>query len=574
MLSVFNFFNKVNFVFRLNFKSYIAIIISFLSLTILEILSLGLIIPYMKLVFNSNFLFELSFLNYFNVFESLNNEQLIFLFSFIFIFIFIIKTFLAIIVRAFIKKFSLKNIKDLQIYLMTIYQNINYEEFNKKNHSEYIRNIKELSSYCMTCLESSLRILSESIVLLGIFLFLLYIEPIPLLIISFTIFLFVYFYNFYLKPKTIFWGKKKTTAIKSIYQSIDEGFRGFKEIKVLGRSSFFSDFLKKGADEVFKNDLKSSIIITSPRYVLELVLIIFIICNLSLNIYVNGLNNDFFPILAIFAFAGFRILPSIALISNDVLQIGYFLEGLNIIYNDIKKLGNNYFYKTKTIIEKKYIENFRSIEFKNINFSYPGDEKQILNNTSITINANQFIGIIGASGSGKTTLLDIISGLLEPDSGQILLNGKQITIKDLNNLSFSYLPQENFIINDTLLSNIVLSYDKESIDLKKLDKILEKLKLNQLIDNLPNGIHSKIGENGLKLSGGQRQKICLARLLYHDREIMLLDEATNALDKESEKEVMMLLKSLKNKTIVLVSHDYNNIKNCDKIFDLTTSIVT
>ena len=172
-------------------------------------------------------------------------------------------------------------------------------------------------------------------------------------------------------------------------------------------------------------------------------------------------------------------------------------------------------------------------------------------------------------------MLDLFLGLLKPTEGDILVNDKKVTGIPISNLiNIGYLPQENFIINDTIISNISLSYENESINLKKIENILIQLDLKNFINKLPNGINSIIGEKGLKLSGGQRQKICLARLLYHNKKIMILDEATNALDKESEKKVIEVLKNLKDKTIILISHDHNNLRFCDKIFKINNNKIT
>ena len=167
------------------------------------------------------------------------------------------------------------------------YQNMDYRDFVKKQHSEYIRNIWELSANATSCLEMSLRVISEIIVITAIVIFLLFIDPEPLFLIGLTIFLSLLFYYKFLKPLAVKWGKQKTEATELIYQSVDESFKGFKEIKSLEKQNFFIEFLRKGAETAFKNDLKSSIIIHSPRYFLELVLVLFIITFLSLNVRIS-----------------------------------------------------------------------------------------------------------------------------------------------------------------------------------------------------------------------------------------------------------------------------------------------
>tara|TARA_B100000886_G_scaffold90816_1_gene59933 strand:+ start:19707 stop:21452 length:1746 start_codon:yes stop_codon:yes gene_type:complete len=562
-------YKKVNYVFSKTYISYFPLIFLFIFLTLLELLSIGLIIPYINLIFNPEFLTKYSFINDLEIIDDqLNIKNLIIPFSFIFVIIFLLKTFFIIFVRAQIQKFSLGNQKKLQIDLMQIYQNMEYVEFRKKKQSEYIRNIRELSASSMICLEQGLRVTSELIVILAIICFLLFVEPIPLIIISIIIFFSILMYNFYLKPMAVKWGKEKTDATKLIYQSVDDSFKGFKSIQSLGKQNFFSEFLKRGAKQIFKNDLKSSIIISSPRYFLELVLVVFLVAYLSTSILTKGIDYNFFPALVVFALAGLRILPSAAIISNGILLIGYSNEGLNIIYDDIKKYKrktNDNFFKEKFTENKIDLKN--CIELEKVSFSYNNSKNKILDKVDFKLNKNEFIGIIGNTGSGKTTFIDILLGFLKPTEGKILIDKK---VKDSSSLVYlgkvGYLPQENFIINDTIEANISLNYNKNNIDKKKIIEILNLLELDNFVKKLPQNIDTLIGERGIKLSGGQRQKMCLARLLYHDKEIIILDEATNALDKKAEKAVIQLIRSLKNKTIIMISHDYDNLKFCDKLF--------
>ena len=359
MFSLIDTYKKVNFVFNKTFTSYVPFLFLFILLTFMELLSIGLIIPYINLIFNPELLLEYEFIKNLKIIEKdFDLKKLIILSSFLFGLIFLLKSIFIIFVRAQIQKFSLGSQKKLQIELMQTYQNMKYEEFNKKKQSEYIRNIRELSANSMTCLEMGLRVSSELIVIFAIISFLLFIEPLPLIIISLIVFLSILIYNFYLKPMAIKWGKEKTDATKLIYQSVDESFKGFKSIQSLGKQNFFSEFLKKGANKIFKNDLKSSIIISSPRYFLELVLVIFLVSYLSLSVISKGIDSNIFPALVIFALAGLRILPSAAIISNGILLIGYCNEALNIIYFDLKKynnsitltLGKNYLFPEESFI--------------------------------------------------------------------------------------------------------------------------------------------------------------------------------------------------------------------------------
>ena len=204
------------------------------------------------------------------------------------------------------------------------------------------------------------------------------------------------------------------------------------------------------------------------------------------------------------------------------------------------------------------------------------DKRPVVRDVSLRVSRGESVGILGPNGAGKTTCFYMITGQIPADRGRILLDGEDVTDLPMYRrarLGIGYLPQENFIINDTLVTNITLNYKKEEIDKKKIQDILNSLELNNFVNTLPQNIDTLIGENGVKLSGGQRQKVCLARLLYYNKEILILDEATNALDKVSEMNVIKLLRSLKNKTIIMISHDFENLKFCNKLYKLSNGKV-
>ena len=218
-------------------------------------------------------------------------------------------------------------------------------------------------------------------------------------------------------------------------------------------------------------------------------LVIFIISYLCINIINRGIDYNSFPIVAIFALAGLRILPSAAIISNGILMISYCNEALNVIYSDLRRYKTNTSNASakiskanqKKITEFKSLNFKNSIELKNLSFSYENTKKQILENINLELNKNEFIGLIGNTGSGKTTLVDILLGFLKPTNGKIIIDSNEQDPIELNLAGkIVYLPQENFIINDTLEANIALDYNKNKIDQKKIQEILSFLEFKSL----------------------------------------------------------------------------------------------
>ena len=238
---------------------------------------------------------------------------------------------------------------------------------------------------------------------------------------------------------------------------------------------------------------------------------------------------------------------------------------LDIIYKELRlknsKPKNYANIKSKTKFEKE-------INFKNIYFKYPKKNEYVFNKINVKIKSNNIIGLIGESGSGKTTFIDILSGLLKPSKGQILVDGKSIIGKERswqNNIG--YIPQLIFLTDDTIKNNIAFGEKKENIDNLKINKVLSISSLIKFIKNLPMKLNYKVGEYGNRISGGQRQRIGIARALYNNPKILIMDEATSALDFKTEKEIMKSIYLMKGKkTIIISSHNKNILNKCDIIF--------
>jgi ABC-type transport system involved in cytochrome bd biosynthesis, fused ATPase and permease components len=228
-------------------------------------------------------------------------------------------------------------------------------------------------------------------------------------------------------------------------------------------------------------------------------------------------------------------------------------------------------YKYKSINKApKNSSDFEKFELSNIDFKYSDMESLLFSKLTLKIKRGDAIAIIGDSGIGKTTLIDLILGLLEPLAGEISVNGKKLTKKLSHWYSATcYLPQQSFVIDDTLRKNITLTNDNsEAID-KKVIKALKKAKLENFFKALPEGLDSKIGQRGMKISGGQKQRLSLARAFYFNREVLILDEATNALDKKTEKDIISRIKHLKGeKTLLIIAHNLQSVNFCDKIYRL------
>jgi ABC-type bacteriocin/lantibiotic exporter with double-glycine peptidase domain len=236
----------------------------------------------------------------------------------------------------------------------------------------------------------------------------------------------------------------------------------------------------------------------------------------------------------------------------------------------LKKFQN---VKKKIYREKLEISEMKEIILKNINFSY-SEKSKLLKNVNISIKKGDKIAIRGSSGSGKTTLINLICGLLKPSSGNLIINGvnyekKQYIFKKI----IGFVPQENYLIDDTIKNNIIFFKNDKSFNNKKFKKVLKISNTNEFINKLPANIQTSVGERGLRFSGGQRQRIALARALYDEPQILILDEPTSFQDKKNNDTIIKNITNLKNLTLIFISHGSYNSKLFNKIYEIKNRTV-
>ena len=502
----------------------------------------------------------------------LQKSNFITLIGLIFVFIFILRTILTILIKYLILKFTLNLRVSIQTKLLKSYLKMPYISYTSKNSSYYVETITNLVASFTSSVSSIVNIVSELTIIMFIWIFLVIQNPEVTLIITVIISTLILIYDFLFKKKLRDYGQFTSEGSKKLLQSLVELINGFKEVKILGINDFFKIKVTKGANEIAKNLLKSGIISMSPRYFFELLLIIFFVTYSIFFSFNNSSTAELLPQLSIFALAALRILPAANQLTNNFLTVRFgryasarLFENIKILEEDDKIIDNN----IDTDKNKIDFENLKLIKIK---YKYPNRQKIIVNDLNLTINKGDFIGIKGKTGSGKTTIIDLITGLLIPDEGKILLNNEPL-IKHLKawRNQLAYIPQQIVMIDDTIKANIALGHEKNKINNEKLFESIKKAKLEEFINDLPQGINTIIGDRGIQISGGQRQRIALARAFYYNRDILILDESTNSLDKKTEIEILEQINLLKgDKTIIIISHDSNCFKYCENVFEINS----
>lgn len=566
-MNVFIYIKKLLRIFDKSFLSAFPLILLFLFATFTDLLSIALIAPYISFLLNPE---GQSFFQEFlrSLFQNYSFNEIFVIFSLILFLVFVLKFIFALSVRFAIKRFALRCRHQLQINLLKSYQSMNYSDFSLRGSSDFIKNVRELSGDCISTLDSSLRIISEGIVFVAVILYLFWIQPFVVLSLLCVILLVTLVHNFTLKKKTVLYGRNRTEALSHIYQAVDEGLKGFKEVKILAKENYFKQLQKLGLDKVYENELKSELILFYPRYLYELIIVIFLISFVFFKINYGMASLEIIPLIGTFSVASLRIIPSISIISSGIIMIQYTNFAIDIIYKDIISLNISK-KKLKDHSVNYADDEIKTIQLQNIKFKYPNSKDLVFDGLNLNIKKNECIGIIGENGSGKSTLIDILLGLLKIDSGRILLN--DIEQKNANKITqkMGYIPQDHLIISDIIKKNITLENNEKFINQVKLQKAIRSANLKKLIDVLPQGIETLIGKDGVRLSGGEYKKIALARLFYHDRDFLILDEATNSLDRDSEEIIINELKRIKKeKTIIIISHSSKTLNACDVLYEI------
>jgi len=544
------------------------LILLFLVLSFLDLIGISLIGPYVSLVLDSSDDLGGIFGRFIGA-TGLPNEKesLLFSLGLILVSVFFIKMLFAIWINWKIISFSQNQQIELRSFLMRAYQGLPYTDYLLRNSSEYVYSILVLSGRIQNCTLLLLRMLSGSIVALMIIGVLAYQNIFALLMLVSMLGIVVFSYDKIFRKKVELLGQKVNSSSKEMGQGVNEGIEGFKEVRIHGKEKYFYQVVFNAARNLGSYQILEQVISTIPRFVFELIMILFIVILVLGSIYVGYDLQTLVPTLAMFGVASLRLLPIATMLSSGLATVRFEKDAVSRLYIEMTK-----FQKTSNSDENQINmltqESFRNLVLDRVSFRYPNATYDSLKNISLEISAGESIGLIGQTGSGKTTLVDLLLGFLSPYAGEVSFNERPMKSSlDEWRSNVAYLPQEIFLIDDTLRCNVALGENIEEVDESKVYEALNKARLLEFVDQLDEGIDTVIGERGMRLSGGQRQRIALARAFYHERNVIVLDEATSALDNETEREIIYEIEQLKGKkTVIVIAHRLSTVQNCDRIY--------
>ena len=535
----------------------------------LEAVGLGLIIPFISVIVDSESLKTLTLIptSITEYVFNLNFKTRIIFFSIIILIFYIFKNIFIGFLYYKINTFAFGTRSAISNRLFDLYLSKNYNFFMKNNSSKLINNIhNETGVFCEQALIAILTMITEILLIFTISLFIFFYDPKITTIVFIVIFIISLIFQMLTKPYIFKWGLQRQRSDEEKFKILSQGLGGIRELKIFNKLEYFKNKFEITTNMLGKVSGYHSTLQNIPKLYLELTAIIsFIIIIIIITLTTNNIYN-LITILTLYGVAAFRMLPSANKIIHSQQNIRFSTASIKRLYDEFNSLEQkNYSEKNKNEDLPKSWEKFY---FNNVSFYYEDKNKKIFENLSLEIKKGSKIGILGQTGIGKSTFFDLLCGLLNPTSGSIFLDEKNIfnLNREMYLKKFGYVSQSIFLFDDTIKNNICFEIDsKNNYDYKQLEKILEISKLKDFVKNL----NTVIGEKGIKLSGGQRQRIGLARALFKNPEILILDEATNALDESTENEIINNLhKEYSNRTIIYISHNQNTLKNCDEIYEI------
>ena len=452
--------------------------------------------------------------------------------------------------------------------LLSRYLGAPYERIFARNSADLIVSVNQ-SAYMVTSriYSPTSVLMTEAFVIIAILGILLVTEPAVTLGAAIFMIMLFFIYHTIIAPFYGRWGAEQLNLEKKQTKYVYESLNCLREITVSGRQTFFlKNFINVRTRLVKLNALVATINMM-PRLVTETIIVWAITVVIIISLKSDRGSTEIISTLGLFAFAGFRILPSMNRLAVAFSSLRSGEAAINSVIEDFEHF--NEALELKPPLSNKPSLNFSStIEARDLTYTYPGEDMPAVDRISFRIERLESIGIVGGTGAGKTTLIDILLGLHEPQTGSLLLDGRNLDTKALEwKRLIGYVPQDIALIDDTLRRNIALGIEDYRIDEKAIARAVQMAALSSVVAELPDGVETIIGEHGIRLSGGQRQRIGIARALYLDPKILIMDESTSSLDTQTEYEIVSAIEALsESKTIITIAHRLSTVRHCSQLF--------
>ncbi len=580
---MFNFVNKMKDIFTpKELRDFFILLLLTIATGISQAVSVVSIFPFMDVITNPNIIEENYWLN-------LIYTELGFTSSSDFIIFLGLATLTLLIVSNTISAFTIwykfrfvwNNNHSISKRLLDIYLRQNYPFFLSKNSADVSKNILSevqllTTGYMIPLLHAISGVIISLTIIVSIFIISPYATLFAILIFGAIYGLIYTFFRNKLRKS----GKSRLNANRERFSVVNEAFGGIKDIKLKGNELFYLNMYSKPSKVYADTMAKHRAIGEIPKFLLETFAFGGIIAFILVLYLLYGDVGNVIPIASLFAFAGYRLMPSLQKVYDGVTKVKFNYYTLDNIRKEMANAQNIFQYQNMNIddVPSETIELEKEIRLVDVKYNYPNSDHNSLDGVNLSIEKGTSVAVVGTTGAGKTTIVDVILGLLLPQEGTIYVDDTVITEYNLRGWqkNLGYVPQNIYLANSSVKNNIAFGIPEEQID---VEQVIHSAKIANIHDfvmeEMQEGYDTIVGERGVRLSGGQRQRVGIARALYHDPEVLVLDEATSSLDGMTEKAFVDALNKLaKVKTLIIIAHRFNTIQNCDKIYMLEKGRIT
>ena len=557
-------------------KGFILLVFLSLITIVLETLSIGMVIPLVSIIIEPNFL-----INYKDteigkfipsIFYNFDHSAILFLVLIGFALIFLLKNLYVVFFSYVAALYSNRLKAKLTNRLLDKYLFQDYLFHLNKKYSNFVANLTtETSLLTNGILLPLLTLFTEVLLIIMIVILITYLQLYKVIAI-FGLFALVGIILLKLTKKYFsIWGALRENQEKIRIGSLNKLLSGIRDIILIGKKKSLLDKFNFSENNIAKYSVNQNFLYSVPKNVFETMGVFGLVGSILFLNYIGSSTFEILTAASFFIAASYRMIPSLNKIVNSYQSIKFHAPVLNLLKKEFS-LPNKIDYS-----EDK-IEFLKELKITNLSFKYPGTEKNVLSNLNLSIKKGSITGIVGKTGSGKSTLIDIISGLIQSQSGQmiidnVIVDNQKILRQWQNNLS--YVSQNTYLMDDTIKNNIAFGLNINEINDNLLNSVLKDAELEGFINTLPKKINSYVGDRGVSLSGGQIQRIGIARALYRKSEFLILDEITSALDKETENKIIgNILKNKKDQTILIITHNLDLLKYCDAVYKIQDQTIS